>query len=605
MSQIPAPNLAQGQVGKSSPLTQDARFGGRIQRTLEIWISLALVVMAFAFMTPIFRGMATSSLSTDERGTVTRYSARGPWRTITSYDLAKNHIFFNLVNSVTPGSKSLNSLRVRFWSYLFLAASFLAILTYFIRRGWFLEGALCIYFLGVNPEWIMLNLMARGYGFLSFAAIALSLLGVRYCETGDRRTLKALCVLTALGVWTVPSFVIFGSALLLFLLLATRRREVFLSGAATAGAIAVLYAPVLRQVLNVMHKYQGRYGEEYATMESVAATLRVYLLPLGDPVLFAILFGAFVAPFALWTRAEPIGRALRVMMGAVFVFFLACLAMKTPPLRTTAFVIGPMVLCLAHAFGLFWRDARLTAARPWIALALAVPLQVHANQARACYRFIPQENWLDMARAIETIFPKNTSTFGGSNTLSAYVENRYPDLSAFDKESFLDGKSVVIHSLMNLTHKREVSVADLSPRVRRIQIPQQVGDFQDLWFVIPSESGIAGITPAQGSVPTGWSLTTSGTLALKFRSGVPFYSLNLLVKQGAGTAQVQAEAVINGTRQPMQSYQAGADRLYSLRLADKPLTDAEVRFSSPAPGIHVSVTDIWTYPSAPPKESGR
>ena len=492
----------------------------------------------------------------------------------------------------------MNSLRVRLWSYLFLAATGLAILIHFARKGWFLEGALLFYFLGVNPELVMLNLMARGYGFLSFATLALALLTVRYFETGDRKTLRALCVLIALGVWTVPSFVIFGGSLLVFLLLATRRKEVWVAGVATAAAISVLYAPVIRQVLDVMRKYQGRYGEEYATMESVASTLRVYLLPLGEPLLFALLFGAFVAPFALWTKGEPRGRALRVLMGSVFVFFVACLAMKTPPLRTTAFTIGPILFCLAHALGWFLRDARIAAARPWIALAVAVPLLVHANHARASYRFIPQENWLDMARAMATIFPEETTTYGGSNTLSAYGENRYADLKAFDKEAFLKGKSVVIHSLMNATHKREVKVDDLSPRVRRIEIPQQVGDFQKLWFVAPSESGVAEVVAAQGSAQTGWSLATPGTVALKFRPGAALYSLNVLVKGGAGAPQVQAEVVVNGTKLQMQSYLAGADRLYSLRLMEKAVTAAEVRFSSPTPGTPVSVADIWTYPAA-------
>ncbi|MEI8233336.1 MAG: hypothetical protein WCH57_01475 [Verrucomicrobiota bacterium] len=570
----------------------------RIGRRIEILISIALVLLTLVFMTPIFRGMATTSLGTDERGTVTRYSSKGPLKTITCYDLAKNHIFFNLLNSLTPGSRSLNSLRVRLWSFVFLGASGIAALLYFARRGWFFEGALWIYFWGVNPKLVSLNLMARGYGFLSFVTLALTILTIRYFETGDRKALRILCALTVLGVWTIPSFLIFGGSLLVFLLLATRRREVLVAGAATLAAVAILYAPVIRQVLHVMQGYGAKYGEDYATMEAVAGTLRDYLLPAGDNLLFALLCGALVAPFALWPREEPVGRGLRLLMGVVFVFFAACLTMKTPPLRTTALTICPLLFCLVHVFGRLFRHPRMAFVRPLAALAVSVPLLAHASYEIASYRFLPEENWLDVSRAIETIFPKGTTTYGGSNTILAYVQNRYRELNDFDKEAFLKGKSVVIHSHLNVTPKPEVPVSGLSPRVLDIQIPQRISGFQNLWFVPPAESGIAEVTAAGGTAETGWKLATPGMVALKLRPGTSFHSLNMLVKGGAALSQVQAEATVNGTKYRMETFQEEGGRVYSLRLPGQALTRAEIAFSSPTPGIAISVAAIWAYPVA-------
>ena len=567
-----------------------------MSRRVEVLLSIALIAITLVFMTPIFRGMATTSLGTDERGTVTRYSSKGPMKTITCYDLAKNHIFFNLLNSLTPGSKSLNSLRVRLWSFVFLGASGIAALLYFYRRGWFFEGALWFYLWGVNPELVFLNLTARGYGFLSFVALASTILTIRYFETGDRKALRILCVLTALGVWTVPSFLIFGGTLLLFLLLATRRREVFIAGVATLVAVSILYAPVIRQVLHVMQSYGAKYGEDYATMEAVADTLRMYLFPAGDNLLFAILCAALVAPFALWTRREPIGRGLRLLMGAVFVFFTACLTLKTPPLRTTALTLCPLLFCLVHAFGVFFRNPRIAILRPLIALAISVPLLVHASHEIARYRFLPEENWLDVARAIETIFPKGTTTYGGSNTILAYVQKRYSELNDFDKEAFLNGKSVVIHSHLYVTPTPEISVTGLSPRVLNLQIPQRLRDRQDLWFIPPAESGVTEVAGAEGTAETGWKLATPGAVKLKLRPGTPFYSLNVLVRGGEALSPVQAEARINGIPRLMESYQAAGGRLYSVRLPDKALTSAEVRFTSPAPGIPLTVANIWANP---------
>ncbi|MCX6968256.1 MAG: hypothetical protein NTZ46_10870 [Verrucomicrobia bacterium] len=582
-------------AGFFQPLSRFPVFA-RLYRNLEISISIGLIFLTLVFMCPILKGMATTSLSTDERGTVTRYSAKGPWKTVTCYDLAKNHIFFNLLNSITPGAKSLNSLRVRLWSYLFLGASGIAALIYFFRRGWYLEGALWFYFWGLNPELLMLNLSARGYGFLSLLTLALAILAIRYFETRSRRSLVALGLLTALGVWTIPSFLIFGATLLVFLFVATRGREVFIAGLATMMLIAVLYAPIVGQVLHVMKNYDGRYGQDYASIEAVTATLRLYLFPAGDNVLFVLLFGAFVAPFALWERGDSVGRGLRLLSGTVFVFFAACLTMKTPPLRTTALTVAPILFCLVHAFGVFFRDQRIAFMRPLLAVLVAIPLLTHASQRIAKFQFLPAENWMDAAHAIETIFPLGTTTHGGSNTLSSYLQKRYCDLDQFDKEAFLEGRSVVINNQINTAHGREVRVLDLSPRTLNLLIPQQIGAFQKLGFIPPEESGVLVVASAEGTVEKGWKITTPGILLLKVRPGIQYYSLNLMVKEGPGVEQVQAEALVNGTKYRMESFQAEGGRLYSLRLGQKIAADPEIRFSAPSPSAMVWVASIWLNP---------
>ena len=59
--------------------------------------------------------MATTSLWNDELYSIAGYIAKGPLFTMTSESyIPNNHIFFNLLNSVTPGHYRFDPVRARF-----------------------------------------------------------------------------------------------------------------------------------------------------------------------------------------------------------------------------------------------------------------------------------------------------------------------------------------------------------------------------------------------------------------------------------------------------------------------------------------------------------
>ncbi len=75
--------------------------------------------------------MATASLRTNEIGSVNAYTRRGPFVAATTYNPAKNHTFYSVVNSLTPGAGSLNPLRARLWPFVAVALTPLLLVAFF------------------------------------------------------------------------------------------------------------------------------------------------------------------------------------------------------------------------------------------------------------------------------------------------------------------------------------------------------------------------------------------------------------------------------------------------------------------------------------------
>ena len=166
---------------------------------------------------------------------------------VTEYQ-SNNHVFFNLVNALTPGADSVDPARARLWSIVALFTLLGVGCVELWRRGWFLVGAAFFAAFAANPGWLDLVLQARGYGFLGLAALVCCVATWRHLESGGTRSLVVLGAATVLGTWTVPSFVLFGAPLWLALLVATRSVRVLIGGVVTAVAMAVVFLPIIGQV---------------------------------------------------------------------------------------------------------------------------------------------------------------------------------------------------------------------------------------------------------------------------------------------------------------------------------------------------------------------
>src|SRR5256885_15575932 len=87
--------------------------------TLELILALLLVIAALVYAWPEIKGMATTSLWQDELYTIDRFSSRGPNYVLTNYN-ANNHIFFNILSSLTIGRHPFHPFSARFWSFVCL-----------------------------------------------------------------------------------------------------------------------------------------------------------------------------------------------------------------------------------------------------------------------------------------------------------------------------------------------------------------------------------------------------------------------------------------------------------------------------------------------------
>ncbi len=209
-------------------------------RRIELLLAATLIALSLVHVGQTMRAMATSSLSTDEFGTIGSFSAHGPWRVITDYRAPKNHVFFNLLNSLLPGRKSYDAARARALSLVAVALTAAAILAHApgAGAGWPARTLLALWSLA--PQALPLSLEARGYGFVGFFGVAASLAALEYLRGKDRRWLWALAAATALGAYTLPSFLFFAGPLMLLVWLADRTRWSFLAGVAAVVATLLL-----------------------------------------------------------------------------------------------------------------------------------------------------------------------------------------------------------------------------------------------------------------------------------------------------------------------------------------------------------------------------
>jgi len=84
---------------------------------LELILALLLVIAALIYTWPEIKGMATTSLWQDELYTIDGFSSKGPNYVMTNYS-ANNHLFFNILSSLTIGRHPFQPFSARFWSSL-------------------------------------------------------------------------------------------------------------------------------------------------------------------------------------------------------------------------------------------------------------------------------------------------------------------------------------------------------------------------------------------------------------------------------------------------------------------------------------------------------
>ena len=214
---------------------------------------------------------------------IVKYTSRGFVPAISTYSLARNHVFYNVVSSLIPGADSTPAtpspadflcFRHRFaW-----AASRLRRETRVASARSRLRGACRGEFLCNGPR-------ARSAGLwpdfpVRHARVAW--LSPSGCALAERfgSTLWRSCVF-----WEpirLPFCVVFAGGLLLVAFLYRPSRETFLAGLLSLAAILMLYLPIAGQVYAVFTGYRDRYRDTFhSPFESIEGVFSAfeYFLP--------------------------------------------------------------------------------------------------------------------------------------------------------------------------------------------------------------------------------------------------------------------------------------------------------------------------------------
>ncbi len=444
--------------------------------------AILLLAATFFCAWPVVRGMATTSLWNDEIFSISRYSSNGPLYTLTTYHQPNNHIFFNLLNSVTPGQDRYQPFRARFWSYLLTASTCLALLIYQARAGDLYAGSLQSFFFLANLNYLDLALQARGYCLLALAATACVILTWDYFRRPSLWSLIGIPLAVWIGTWSVPTFILFGASLFFVLLCYTRDWRWIPSGAAALCLCCVVYWPVRMELLHASSTYAGEWGKAFADWRAIGEIFNDYFVFGGHSWGAFLLVAATVIVFlvqGLETEADRAGFCLGV---AIVCTLAACLEMETPMKRTVAFLVMPFGFIMVTAFSKSLRALQFAAFRVSVMYGIAVIALAHGVHVFSTFHYVPYEAWMETADKVKENFAKGTWVFAPfrPDRLSPYLSKDYPLTKRLHPARAVAGKEIVVDSAF--TDKQRLSTDHLPPGYSVLLVPQRRGHTQKIYY---------------------------------------------------------------------------------------------------------------------------
>lgn len=468
----------------------------RVPAWAEKFLAILVAAAALTHLALVGRALATSSLTTDEFGTIFSYSAKGPKHVVTSYNGPKNHVLFNLVNALTPGRESIAPLRARLFSFLATAGVVAVIAAFAFQTRRWLESAAWLAAWTASAAALEMGLLARGYGFLALAAAASCLATVRYFETRRIGWAATVGLATVAGAYTIPGYLFFGGPLLLALWIADRRRAVFLVGLGAAVALLALYAPLLGQLVRETGDYSLKTERDFGQLSDLLRAARVY--GPGGPNAWLTLW--LLAGTAL-AFLVPRTAALRCVAVATLAFFSVMLWLQTPPLRMAAFAMIPLAFVATMTVGELLRRLSWRVPAAFAAAGLALLVATKPAFAAAHFRHLPLENWADAAALIDAAFPRDIAIDYGSNGkyLKYYLAPGRPvrkdagDEFASSGVLIIDASRLWVNGQRN--RQRQFSAAERDPRGIELAVP---GAWRDVVvnYAAPRLEATPRVTPA-------------------------------------------------------------------------------------------------------------
>jgi hypothetical protein len=562
-------------------------------------IALLLVLVVLPFIGLYFYGMATSSLWTDELGSVKFFFARGPLVAATDYSLARNHIFFSVLNSLLPGCDSVQPFRARVLSFLFAALTGGTILQYFWGKKWWLEGALFFWVWGMNGGLLQQSLEARGYGLVCLLTLWSGLCLYEYATSGRRSWFAWLVVCGVLGIYTLPSYVLFVGPLMVFAAVLQRDRKALWWIAAGAAATGLLYAPVVKQVVKVAGMYKSHYGEQYGSLDAVLKTFRDFVCPAPNWVLLFLIGLSMAIPFCI--RDKKNARVSWALTGAVYLFLAACLWLRTPPVRTTCFVLFPLGLSAV----LLLRERVLYPRLLPVGLAVLAIAAVGASMVGIQqFQLVPDENWSEPTALIEAAFPPFTivDISDQAEGVSYYIDQDKYRLSMADRKSirgplFL-GRSPIVSGRWK---EQRTPLPQISATTPIVTVGFE-GKIRDVFvrFAEPSPSGNftvrcdgRDVTGVLTDLDQATVVRQAGEMNLEFAVHLQVWwnSLNLLFEADPGDVSVTAHCFVDKSHPaiPLQCKRAGRWMVFTLPKGED-ITSVSVHLTG---GADLKLSEAW------------
>ena len=419
----------------------------------EMMLTLVVLVVILTYVYSWSQTMASHSLWTDEIYTISNFSSKGPIVTLTDYHAPNNHIFFNFVNSLFPGADSYDPLRARIVSIVSVYCSLIAIVWFFFRQSWFFAAALAAF--ALTNSWTHMDSMmqARGYGIAVLCVVILAFSTYLYIIERKSVWMVWMLVASVIGIWTVPTFGFFALPMNCLVAFTVREKKLIFGLLLSYCAVAALYAPLMLVMLRINAAYTGQGWAEFGSFDAVFTTLRDYLFSDSSKALIS-LFGICTALIVLFpwkklgfgSKVSP----FRIISASIWLFFIICLLLTTPAIRSVAFVVVPFFLVLISVSYVLIEHFRIgkylkIVLFPVIAFFIYGDI-AEKNKVLDMY-YVPHENWMEVAAVVRQIFPPDqVSVFNsrGTGYLQKYLPSNYTMRDAFNEHEFVTKQQVVI-----------------------------------------------------------------------------------------------------------------------------------------------------------------
>ena len=465
----------------------------------------AAVIVAFTIYRawPIWHFKATSSLRDDEIMSIARYTSRGFVPAISTYSLARNHIFYNVVSSLIPGADSTLPLRARLISFVSVIGSLGLLVAYAARRGWLLPGLACAGLVAVNFFAMNSLLEARGYGLIFLFTMLNCVAFAEWLRTHRKIWLNLMAVLCVLGTYTLPFYIVFAGGLLLLAFLYRPSRESFLAGFLSLAAVLMLYLPVFGKVYAVFTGYRDRYeGTFISPFDSIDGVFSAfeYFLPVQIEALTLVLIALVVLLYVAFGRfAARFDRLTLAGVAAAILGFLAfCLYCKTVPVRVVVYVAAPLAFLTALMTGSLLSIRMLAPVRPFVDVLFTVFVAVILWKSEVRQPLIPTADWRGLGVLIERAFPKEMSIWISENyrtllqwSLSSRAK---PEGRPLDYDALGNGRLLAVEGFIRPSDEQQrFRWEDLPQGVRFVTIPLSL-NYQRIFFMPPRPHGIASVS---------------------------------------------------------------------------------------------------------------